>query len=162
MKVRILLLVVLSFIVLSVNAQSNKEKPFKMGIGFSGGLPVGDMSEASLALGADLKVQYSITSALAITLSAGYVDFPVEWQFGNAGLIPVMGGIQYNFYKKIYVSAQAGVSFPSQGGDSSPFTFAPGIGVNVSNHFDLLLKYQSATEDGYNISFAGIRVGLTF
>jgi hypothetical protein len=162
MKARIFLLVVLSFIVLSVNAQSDKDKPFKMGIGFLGGIPVGDMSETSLALGADLKAQYSITSSLAVTLSAGYVDFPVDWQFGDAGLIPVMGGIQYNFYKKLYFSAQAGVSIPSQGGDSSPFTFAPGIGVNVTKHFDLLLKYQSAMEDGYSISFVGLRVGLTF
>ena len=154
--------VVLSFIVLSVNAQSNKEKPFKIGIGFLGGLPVGDMSDASVVLGADLKAAYSINSSFAITLSAGYVDFSTEGQFGELGLIPVLGGIEYNVYKKLYLSAQVGVSVPSEGGDNTPFTIAPGIGLKVSKHFDLLLKYQSATENGGDMSFVGLRAGLTF
>ena len=41
-------------------------------------------------------------------------------------------------------------------------TFAPGTGYKISDNFDLLLKYQSASKNGSDLSFLGLRTGLSF
>jgi hypothetical protein len=164
MKTKLLLIVVLLVLAGSVNAQSKDEKPFKIGIGALVGLPLGDYSNvASLAYGVDLMGEYAVASACAITLSAGYLDWAKKSGYsGNSGMIPVLAGLKYDFSDKIYGSAQAGVSFSTQSGGGSAFTFAPGVGYKISDKFDLLLKYQSASNNGANASFLGVRAGWTF
>lgn len=80
----------------------------------------------------------------------------------NLSLIPILAGVKYHFTDKIYGSAQAGLSFATASGVGSIFTFAPGIGYKISEKIDLLLKYQSASKDGANMSFLGLRAGLSF
>jgi hypothetical protein len=163
MKAKLFLLVILIFFAVSVDAQIKNEKPFRIGIGAMAGLPIGDMSEASLAFGADIQAEYNVVPAFAVTLSAGYLDWAGSWwSFGDLGMIPVLAGLKYNFIDKFYGSAQAGLTFSTQSGGGSSFTFAPGIGFKISKNFDLLLKYQSAVDNGYDMSFLGLRVGITF
>jgi len=78
------------------------------------------------------------------------------------GLIPVLVGGKYNFSDQLYGSAQIGLSFSTSSGGGSAFTFAPGIGYKISDNFDLLLKYQSASKNGGSTSFLGVRAGLSF
>ncbi len=80
----------------------------------------------------------------------------------KTGLIPVLAGVKYDFSEKIYGSAQIGISFATESDGGSAFTFAPGIGYKISDQFDLMLKYQSASKDGGNTSFLGLRAGFTF
>jgi hypothetical protein len=164
MKAKLFFLLFLFLTVVSVEAQNNTEKPFRIGFGAMAGLPVGDMSYGSdLAFGADIQVEYAVVPAFAVTLSAGYFDWAGSWwSFGDQGMIPVLAGMKYNFTDRFYGSAQAGLTFPTQSGGSSPFTFAPGVGFKISKNFDLLFKYQSAIEDGSDMSFLGLRVGITF
>jgi len=177
MKTKLLLLIVLLVVTLSVSAQnsakSNDEKPFKIGVGAMIGLPVGDLGDiASLAYGVDLLGEYAVDPSFGVTLSLGYVDFALKSEYKNAldalgikakmGMIPVLVGGKYYFSEMLYGSAQVGISFSTQSDGGSAFTFAPGIGYKISNNFDLMLKYQSASKDGSSTSFLGLRAGLSF
>ena len=165
MKTKLILLIVLFVLSQSVIAQSKDEKPFKIGVGAMIGLPLGDISTGtSLTYGVDLLGEYSVAPSFALTLSAGYVDFILKSGYsGNNGLIPVLAGAKYYFSDKIYGSAQTGLAFSTQSGNSgSAFTFAPGLGYKVSGNFDLLLKYQSATKNDWNTSFLGLQAGFSF
>jgi hypothetical protein len=174
MKAKLLVLVVLFVLTVCVNAQSKSDKPLKFGVGAMIGLPMGDYTDvASLAYGADVMGEYAVAEKIGITLSVGYLDWSKKSAFKafedemgekiSLGMIPVLAGIKYSFTDKIYGSAQAGLSFSTQSGNSgSAFTFAPGVGYKISDKFDLLLKYQSASKDGASMSFLGLRAGLTF
>ncbi len=163
MKAKLLLFVVLFVFAVSVNAQNKGDKAFKIGAGAMIGLPMGDASDATnLAYGVDLMGQYGVAEKLAVTLSAGYQDWSYKTGFSDAGLIPVLAGVKYDFSDKIYGSAQVGLSFGTASGSESAFTFAPGVGYKISDKFDLLLKYQSASKDGASLSFLGLRAGFTF
>jgi len=164
MKTKLLLFVMLFVLVVSVNAQTKDEKPFKIGVGATIGLPVGDMSDFySLAFGVDLMGEYAVAPSFALTLSAGYVFFAKKSGVSiNQDLIPVLAGVKYYFSDKLYGSAQAGISVGTSSGSESVFTFAPGVGYKVSDKFDLLLKYQSATKNSVDLSFLGLRAGYSF
>jgi hypothetical protein len=150
----------------SVNAQSKEAAPakkFTFGGGATVGIPVGDFSSTlSFAYGADVQGEYAATSQLGLTISAGYTNFVAKSGFTSDAIIPILGGARYYFNDKFYASAQAGVSLSTASGGGSWFTFAPGVGYKVNEKIDLLAKYQSATKDGIDISFAGIRVGYKF
>ena len=173
MKAKLFLLVALAIVTLSVNAQLTKEKPFKIGVGAMIGLPTGDASEVfNLTYGFDVLGEYTVAPSFAVTLSAGYVDFSKKSEFKNdldylgikvkTGMIPVLAGIKYHFSEKFYGSVQAGLSFFTESDAGNAFTFAPGIGYKLSEKFDLMLKYQSASKDGGTSSFLGLRAGLSF
>ena len=177
MKTKFVLLVVLFVVTLSVSAQnsskSSDEKPFKIGAGAMIGLPVGDLSNAaSLAYGVDLLAEYAVDPSFGVALSLGYVDFALKSDYKNAlnelgikakmGMVPVLVGGKYYFSEMLYGSAQVGISFSTQSGGGSAFTFAPGIGYKISNNFDLMLKYQSASKNGSSTAFIGLRAGLSF
>jgi len=168
MKTKLLLFTVLAAFTLTVHAQSMEardEKPFKIGVGALIGLPVGDYSDiTSLAWGIDLMGEYAVAPEFGLTLSAGYLDWAKKSGFSGLklGFIPVLVGAKYYFTDQLYGSGQVGISFSTQSGGGSAFTYAPGIGYKISDNFDLLLKFQSATKDGVSTSFIGIRAGLSF
>lgn len=173
MKTKLVLLVVLFVVTLSVSAQNSDEKPFKIGAGAMIGLPVGDLGDiASLAYGVDLLGEYTLDPTFALTLSLGYVDFALKSDYkdlldelgvdAKMGMIPVLVGGKYYFSEQFYGSAQLGISFSTQKDGGSAFTFAPGVGYKISDNFDLMLKYQSASKDGSSTSFLGLRAGLSF
>ncbi len=169
MKAKLVLLVVLFVVTLSVSAQesakSSDEMPFKIGAGAVIGLPVGDVSTfTSLAYGIDIMGEYAVAPSFAVTLSAGYLDFAKKSGYSGfkMGLIPVLAGGKYYFSDLVYGSVQVGISFSTQKNGGSAFTFAPGVGYKISDNFDLMLKYQSASNDGSSTSFLGLRAGLSF
>lgn len=164
MKTKLFLLVVLIVLTVSVNAKGKDDNSLKFGVGALIGLPVGDYTNfASLAWGVDVIGEYPIASSFAVTLSAGYLDWSKKSGVtGNTGSIPILAGGKYHFSDKIYGSAQLGISFLTQSGAGSAFTWAPSVGYMISDKFDLSLKYQSATKNSVNMAFLGIRAGYSF
>jgi len=173
MKAKLLLFVMLVALTFSVKAQTNDDTPFKIGVGAMIGLPVGDFGDmASLAYGFDLMGEYAVAPSVALTLSIGYVDFSKKSEWKDLedelntklklGMIPVLAGAKFYFSDQIYGSAQIGLSFGTESGSGSTFTFAPGVGYKISENLDLLLKYQSATKNDADKSFLGLRLGYTF
>lgn len=161
MKSKILLFVFLVTFSVAGQAKNSDDKPFHIGIGLSPGIPLGDYSSyASLSLSLDLISEYAITPEISATLSAGYVNFLSKGGYGQLGVgqIPILIGGKYQFTENVFGSLQVGIAIFDQG---SGFAFAPGIGYKINKSLDLMLKYQAADYVGSNISFFGIRVGLT-
>jgi len=159
-----LAIVAIAFTANAQDAKKSSDQPFKFGAGALIGLPLGDLGDvASLAYGADLQGEYAAAETVGITLSAGYLRFAGKSGFTvTGGLIPVLAGVRVYFADKIYGSAQLGMSFSTESGGGSAFTYAPGVGYKVSDNFDLLLKYQAASKSGSTTSFIGVRAGFTF
>lgn len=163
---KVLFTLALAIAAFAANAQKEdaaSAKKFIFGGGANLGIVVGDYSSIfSLAYGADLQGEYVASDKLGLTVSAGYVNFVAKSGFSSGdGIIPVLGGARYYFTEKVFGSAQAGVSFAT-GGGGTWFTFAPGVGFRINDNIDIMAKYQSATKDGVNLSFAGIRFGYKF
>jgi len=164
MKTKIHLLFVLFVMAVMVNAQTKNDSTSKIGIGGMIGLPTGVMSTGyNLAYGFDLKAEFGVAPNLAITLSAGYLNWVGKSGYGGTtSLIPALGGLKCYFSDKVYGSAEAGLSFSTNSGGGNAFTFSPGVGYKVTDKFDVMLKYQDASKNGVSIAHLGLRAGLTF
>lgn len=169
---------------ISAQAQSKTsdkmDQKLKFSLGLELAVPLGDFKKTNkFGIGGSAQADYLIDPTLALTLNAGYINFsgkdytvvipglgsfPVKGS--NFGLIPVLGGIKYNFTPEFYGSAQLGVSFSAQsgGGGGSIFTYAPGIGYKFTENFDALLKYTgySSKGAGNTLSTFGLRLAYTF
>lgn len=164
MKAKLLLLFVLFVMAVTVYAQTKDGTSSKLSIGGMIGLPSDDMSTGyNFAYGVDLKAEFGIVPKLALTISAGYLDWAAKSGYGGSnGMIPALGGLKYYFSDKVYGSAEAGLTFSTNSGGGNVFTFAPGLGYKFTDKFDILIKYQDATKYGFSMSYLGLRAGLTF
>ena len=165
MKTKLLILLVIGFLSLSVDAQvENNYKSYKFGVGAMIFIPIGQFSQVdSGAFGFDLQGEYWTNPMLCFTLSTGYQEWVKEYSsLNNWSSIPVLGGIKYYFSKTMFVSGKAGLSFYTQNGKGSAFTFAPGLGFKITKRIDLLLLYQSAIKNGDKVEILGARAGFTF
>ena len=172
MKKLILSLAVFAITALPASAQKSKSNEatgskVRFSIGGNAGIPVGLFSTIfSFAYGGDLQIDYATSSTFALNFSAGYVSYSVKSSLGGGGIgggwIPVLAGGRYFFSPKVYGSAQLGVAIATGSGGGTNFTFAPGIGVKISDNFDILGKFNSITFNGGALSYAGIRLAYTF
>lgn len=160
---------ILAIGVLKVSAQKKSEEAggLKFSVGLEAALPVGDLKTGySFGIGGSVQADYKLAENFAVTLNAGYLNFIGKTVFGlkipSTGLIPILAGGKYHFTESIYGSAQLGLTFSTEKNGGSAFTYAPGIGYNVSPNFDLLLKYQASSKNGSTSSFLGLRAAYSF
>lgn len=163
---KIILIIAVVIITVSANAQakgtSSSNTSFSLGL--EAALPVGILGEIySFGIGGSGQVDYKVSELVALTLNAGYTQYVIKSELGGGGIgyIPVLGGIKYHFSPKVYGSGQLGVTFFSEGGNSS-FNYVPGIGFKFGNNLDALLKYLGLSSDGFHSSAVGLRLGYTF
>ena len=165
MKTRVLIFIAMFFLSLSVDAQGeNNNKPYKFGIGAMIFIPIGDFSQVdSGAFGYDLQGEYWTNRKFGLTFSAGYQEWVKQYsRIYNWSSIPLLAGFKYHLSKTIYVSGKAGLSFFTQNGKGSAFTYTPGLGFNITKQIDLLILYQSVFKYGERVEILGARAGLTF
>ena len=168
MKKLILSLSFVAIAALSASAQKEKKESDAKKVTFSVaadlGIPVGDLSPfSSFVYGGDVQVEFAAASNFGVTVSAGYLGFAAKSGFTiTGGLVPLLAGGRYYFSPKVYGSAQVGMSFSTVSGGGSAFTYAPGVGFKLGEKFDLLVKYQSASKNGGDNSFVGVRAGINF
>ena len=62
----------------------------------------------------------------------------------------------------MYGSGQLGISFSTESGGGSLFTYAPGIGFKVSKNFDILAKYTGMSKNGNSLNEVGVRLAYGF
>ena len=170
---------------MSVNAQAKTsakmDQKLRFSIGAELAAPIGDFKKSSsFGFGGSVQGDYWVDPTFAITLNAGYINFTgkdytiVVPGFPNTtikgtsfGLIPILGGIKYNFTPQFYGTAQLGVSFSTQKNGGSNFTYAPGLGYKFTDNFDALLKYtgysvKSGTGGSSSLNTIGLRIAYTF
>jgi len=161
MKKTLFLVVLLSVLAVSVNAQNRESKPI-FSAGVTLGLPSGDEADfTGFVWGLDVQGEFPVASSFGLTLDAGYVGFNGKNGYSNVGFVPVLAGGKYYFSDQFFGTLQAGLSFATGSGSGSAFTWAPAIGIKLTNNIDLALKYQSATNNGWNSAFVGLRLGIS-
>ena len=144
------------------------------GIGVEGGLPVGENGKVySAVFGANLQYETMPDADLGITLSAGYLHFPLKKIYhttagpNSSGFVPLLAGIKYYFTPGAFFHAQLGAAvsttkdiFGNTGGTS--FAYAPGVGVKLSPNIDAELKYMGISNKGGTLPNVGLRLGYNF
>jgi hypothetical protein len=164
----------LSLLSIQVNAQSDR-KPWSIGFGFDGGIPLGDAKTAyNFNGGMDIRFSYKLGPGFA-TLTAGANAFIPKSFNGvdtKAGLqIPVKLGYKYKIVPHFFVMGEAGYSsFRSYYDDgnnhlvsasTSGFTYAPSIGTEFGA-FEAAVRYEGISVSGGTISFVALRIGFNF
>jgi opacity protein-like surface antigen len=144
------------------------------GIGVEAGLPVGENGKLySSVLGANLQYEYMPDTDLGITLSGGYLHFPLKKIYhtnrgpNSSGFVPLLAGIKYYFTPNAFFRAQLGAAvsttkdiFGNTGGTS--FAYSPGLGVKLSPNIDAELKYLGIQNKGGTLPSVGLRLGYNF
>jgi hypothetical protein len=94
----------------------------------------------------------------------GYLNFSGKKGYASSGIVPAMAGIKYLFSEsKVYLSGQLGVAFSTESGGGSNFTYAPGIGYNISENVDVNLKYTGYSfKGGGTGGVVGVRLAYSF
>jgi hypothetical protein len=172
MKKVILSVAVIAIATLSASAQKKSaDKDLKFSVGAEIALPIGDFNKvSSIGFGGTVQGEYAAAETVGITLNAGFMTFSGKTvsgiKFPTTSIIPVLAGAKFYFAEKFYGHAQLGMSFISlkQGGVSastSAFTYAPGIGYQASENFDVSVRYQSYSKGGTS-SFIGLRAAYNF
>src|SRR5450432_2346502 len=160
MKKLIFAIAVMAISALGAHAQDVTKK-IVISVGVEGGFPVGSAGLGdvySFAIGGSLQAEYIVSPDFGLTLKAGYLDYLAKGGLGDIGFIPVLVGFRYHFTPKVYASAQLGISFPTLNGGGSFFTYAPGIGFQLSRHVDLLARYEAASKSGFTYGNVGARL----
>ncbi|MFC4262153.1 outer membrane beta-barrel protein [Ferruginibacter yonginensis] len=163
---------------IGANAQTKKtvDNPFKFSIGAEVAAPVGDFGDSyKVGFGGSLQADYSVAPELSLNVNAGYLTFAgksqtitvpggsITFKPENFSIIPVLGGIRYNFTPQFYGSAQLGAAFSTEKNGKTSFTYAPGIGYKFSENVDALLKYTGYDQKNTSTSSTiGLRVAYTF
>jgi hypothetical protein len=133
-----------------------------VGFGATLGLPVGsDKDFYNLVWGLDLQGEFPVAPTFGILLDGGYMSYVGKSGVGNWGLVPILAGGKYYFSDKFFGSLQAGLSFATSSGGGSAFTWTPAIGIKLTDRIDVSLRYQSATKNGWDDSFLGLRLGIS-
>lgn len=147
----------------SANAQSKEAaKSLKFSVGVNAGLPIGDLKNvSSFVIGGDVQGEYAAAETASLTLSAGYHNWSGKNGWGSSSTIPVLLGGKFAFGEQFYGHAQLGVSFLSDGGGTA-FTYAPSIGYQASENFDVSVKYQAFTKNSSTGAFIGVRAAYSF
>ncbi|MEO6327705.1 MAG: outer membrane beta-barrel protein [Ginsengibacter sp.] len=156
----------------SLHAQDKtvSSKPVSFSIGLDAGVPIGIAGDVySFIIGGSLQGEYMAASDLGITLSAGYKSWSVKKDLqttvgsNNFSFIPVLAGIKYYFTPVVYGSGQLGVTFSTESGGGSSFTYAPGVGFKVSKNVDVLAKYTGLSpKGGGSLNEVGVRLAYNF
>jgi hypothetical protein len=169
MRKQLLIVAVLVFSIISVNAQSSSNQSFVFGAGLNLALPLGDFhNSSSFGIGGELQGEYMFSDQFSGVVSAGYTEF-----FGksytffdgvqnetvkgpNVGLIPILVGARFYPMANIFVGAKVGVGILTGGGSSTTaFDYYPHVGYNA-DQFQVILGYNGLSKDGETLSHLGL------
>lgn len=141
----------------TVNAQ-------KATFSLAGNLGFGTYTYGSLSGGADLQADIPATTGLKITASVGYESFgySVNGVKGHSDYIPLLAGAKFNLSPKVYGHAQLGYSPSTANGGTGAFTYAPSLGVMISQNFDISAKYLALSRNGATVSAIVARLAYNF
>jgi len=121
--------------------KKNYDQGFRLGFGVSGGLPLQNPYDYNL--GADVRLQYDLSTKYSLTLTTGFSNFFVSGKDNDLGYIPVKGGFKAFVLKdKLYLLGEVGAAFAvTNDYDKTSFLLSPGIGY-ATETIDISLRYD--------------------
>ncbi len=160
--------IVLSLSIIIVSLTSNAQKDdskVKFNVGGELALATGNLNIAySVGLGATAQLEYRIDEKTHLSLNSGIIEYVgrkienTTTKIRNTAVIPILGGVKYNFATNFYGAAQLGISIFSGAGQTAKFTYIPGLGFEINDKVDVLLKYSGYSNAG---GAFGVRVAFT-
>ena len=123
----------------------NYDQGWRLGFGINGGLPTSDPYDFNL--GADVRLQYDITTRYSVTFTTGFSNFFVSGDDNDLGYIPAKAGFKAFVLKdKLYLLGEFGAAFAvTNDYDKTSFLFSPGIGY-ATDVIDISLRYEHYTD----------------
>ncbi len=159
--------IVLSLSIIIVSLTSNAQKDdskVKFNVGGELALATGNLNIAySVGLGATAQLEYRIDEKTHLSLNSGIIEYVgrkienTTTKIRNTAVIPILGGVKYNFASNFYGAAQLGISIFSGAGQTAKFTYIPGLGFEINDKVDVLLKYSGYSNAG---GAFGVRVAF--
>jgi opacity protein-like surface antigen len=143
---------------------------FKIGIGVSAGI-TRDQSPFSYALGADVKLQYDLSTYVALTASGGYTrlfprdNFPA---LADYDFIPAIGGVKVFPIKRMFIAGNIGAGFAIKDGSKTSLIFGGGTGYEFNNGLELGIRYEGYQQDSSSSTYQrvngqyALRIGYNF
>jgi hypothetical protein len=160
------LMVVILMVCVSIvaNAQKNESK-VNFNVGAELGLATGNLNLAySIGIGATAQLEYAMDEKSRITVNSGIIQYVGKKISGTSlknqsnAVIPILGGVKYDFASNFYGSAQLGVSIFTGKVGATKFTYVPGLGFRINEKLDALLKYTGYSDAG---GAFGVRVAYS-
>jgi hypothetical protein len=130
----------------AANAQDGGNEGFHIAGGLKGGFPTGTTG-SSFNVGVELQGEYGFAENISGVISAGYQHFLAKTGFQSSGLIPVLAGIRFYPSTNVFISGKGGISFSTQTGGGSSFTYEPQVGYNAEK-FQVYAYYQGYGQTG--------------
>lgn len=190
--IRIFLFMLFCAASIAVKAQSGNKT--SISIGPDVGIPINVDHTNSLhtrdiyqdGLGGNIRAEFSVTSALHLTVSVGYVVYQSNLKYlyltapnevsayagpSNQGTpppykyIPVKAGLRYYFANYLYLAAEAGDALKVQNQAISSFIYSGGLGAaipfGVHHALDIGLRYESGYKN-IDSDFKMAQLGIGF
>jgi hypothetical protein len=176
MKRNFLILIILVFTLLKVNAQN-----VSLSLGSEFNFPSGNSSNISaIGVGGFLKAEIALNEKYAITAMGSLTNFFGRRVFGatssNLTYVPLKMGFKYYSDESFYLEGQIGASTQLNGNRQTAIAWSPGIGTYIKsrktqNKLDIGLRYEGWTSNqqfltsGSRLStfgFIGLKMGYVF
>ncbi|EAQ41548.2 hypothetical protein MED152_02500 [Polaribacter sp. MED152] len=138
-------------------------------VSVNGGLPVGDLEDASsFALSGDLGYSFATDSNLMLGVSAGFINyFGEEYEFlgttveaESIQFLPVAGSLHYRISNNFSAGSKIGYAFGINDGNDGGFYYKPMLSYMVGDATSLSLYFEGISDDGANANNVGL--GFTF
>jgi hypothetical protein len=168
---KVFLILLLTSMVYAGNAQrvsrsrTGSPSTSHVGIGVEAGVPLGQNGKPySAAIGGSLQYEYMPDTDLGLTLSGGYLHWPIKSSYGGGsiGFVPLLAGVKYYFIPGAFFHAQLGAAVGTAKNQGTSFAYSPGIGLKLSPNVDATLKYTGFSTSGGTLENVGLRLGYNF
>lgn len=152
----------LSLLFLDLCAQTTNQK-ISVLVSVDAGIPTGLFSSVySFTGGVSAGAKYSLTSQTSLSATAGYLHFFRKGGGAGISFIPVLGGFQFHFIPKAFVSFEAGGAIPTYANGGILACIIPAAGYQVNPHMYVDLNYTGVAQSGFLVGGINARLSYSF
>ncbi|WP_316829310.1 hypothetical protein [Pedobacter aquatilis] len=126
---------------MTTTSTTNSGMAFKVGIGAQAGI-FPDRSEMDYGYGADLRLQYDLSPAVAVTASGGYTKLKWKGSPLNFEFIPLVGGVKAFVIDRMFLTGGLGTGLALKDGANMNFIYTGGLGYEWNNGLEVGAKYE--------------------
>ena len=157
-----------------LKAQTTPPSEWRFGVGVEGGIPTGNLKDFSnFELGGTARLQYGLSSNIALTLTSGYYNFFAKNSSTtingitytakptDLGIVPVKLGIKAFVGDGFYFGAEAGAGFETVYAKNTKLILSPGLGY-ANKSWDVGVRYENFSGQSDNYGTVALRLAYGF
>jgi hypothetical protein len=165
--------IILSILAVAAFGTANAQDGGGFKAGINVGLPMGDIKDAySLAIGLDVAYMWQVSDKFQAGVTTGYGHYmgktetitilgeEFEFDYEDAGFIPIAGTAQYSFTDNIFGGVDLGYALGiSPDGNDGGFLYQPKVGYQTEK-FEVYAGYKGISVDGG--TFSSVNLGFNY